>query len=465
MNLLLVLAACRTPMPVDSDDPSPDEPLPPLVELDAHTRSGTRLEAVAWEGPDGVVYSSGFYDTELGMHCTFNRSGPDTWHCLPSSGLSIGGAYADATCEGPFVLAIAYPTCDVGAYEAFWTGNPCDGHIVVYEPVEPIDVEGDPRYIQGGGECVEGPVWGQAPTFTAEGPTSPDIFAEGIASVASVDGDAFALSIRGVDGSRETRNAVTRDGEWCRARLTEDAGMRCLPIFATRGAQRFSDPLCSVALGKRYRESCQLEGVASEEVGDETRLWTYGPEISRSAPIFQLDDGACRQVEQEVDFAYHPLRFRVDASQYPIAVERVIGSDIQQVWTLTASDARVAPGFEGLMYRGEECALAVLDGGEDAVCVPTRAEALAELEHFADDGCTVPLSERDDRLVSDITFPELCDFAGLATVTRVLQPTAEHTDAVWQRVGADCVADLYPPPTLYALEEVELPVLTRVPPQ
>ncbi|MCB9677982.1 MAG: hypothetical protein H6737_22980 [Alphaproteobacteria bacterium] len=470
MSLLFALVACQSETvapvePVFVDPPS--VPLPPLVELDAYTRSGTRLEAVAWEDEAGLVVQQGFFDTELGVHCRFVPSGPSTWHCLPS-GTALGAAFADSSCEGPPILKIAYPQCDIAPFDSGWKGTPCEGHVEVYQAEAPTSVDPDASpYTLVDGECEAGPyTWGIGPVWTATGPIAPAIFVEGTPAVASVDGDAFAQVVWGEDGSRAVLNAATREGEWCSPWLTEDAGMRCLPTTPVGVGALFGDAGCTVRLGESTG-GCGPARFAREDLGGGLpesrvlRLWTFDAALPADAPVWTLVGDRCEPAQQSTGLAYHPIRDRVNAAVFPIAIDRRVGADLRQEWTLTARDARIAPTASGLEYRGERCELAVDSVSGDAWCVPDALE-LAAMDWFADDACTVPLVDDDEALVSDLQARGECDFDGHPSVSRVLRAAEPHAGPAWRAVGGSCVPDPSPP-ALFALEDADLPALARVP--
>jgi hypothetical protein len=71
--------------------------------------SGSRLKARYLVGDDGSrQWNYGWFDTQLGVNCSFVLAVDSTTRCLPSSGAGVGTYYGDSGCTQR--LAAAAPT-------------------------------------------------------------------------------------------------------------------------------------------------------------------------------------------------------------------------------------------------------------------------------------------------------------------------------------------------------------------
>ncbi|MEZ4321650.1 MAG: hypothetical protein R3F61_29520 [Myxococcota bacterium] len=456
------------PMPVDVPVVLPPElPPAPLVPFLGFSRSGTRLEALAWETSEGVLLHRGFHDTLLDRSCLFQQTSETTWHCLPTSGLMTGRTFEDPACTGSGAMRSAYPDCEPDPWEHLFqpTDPECGrGYSSVHEVGEPVTVPSTAdAFSLIGDVCLPAGPWALAPAF-AVGPEVPlDTFVSAERVVVEVAARVYVGQLRGEDGSMRVLHPVTRYDEPCSPRDT-DAGRRCVPQSRVRHAPDgyFADPACSAPVGVGTPARCTDEWVAYEEHDDGTlSLWTRGPEIPHTEPLYRKVDGACLSTAPP-DSPVHWLSQPVDASDYPEVWLETLGTTLTQEWWMTLYGVRVSPASDSASLGPLTCDLAPIDGSTAAACFPAFAIVSAtDLEYHADPTCTQPLLEHDDRLVGELVFPDCSP--DLPTLTDPRGAGAPHTGPVYRASGAGCT-EVTSPPALFTVVEGNVPTLTRVPP-
>ncbi|MEZ4316178.1 MAG: hypothetical protein R3F61_01685 [Myxococcota bacterium] len=449
----------------------PDLPLPPIEPFETFVRSGSRLEAVAFQTTEGIlVDSTGFHDTLLDLDCTFVQTSASAWHCLPLSGLIRTASFPEPTCSGAPLLRTTDPQCTPQAWEsAGFAVEPTCGlaYHRVFETGSQVSIDAaSEAWALVDDVCVPDGPWANAPAYETVGEVPLSTFVAAESVIVEVEPGAFVTQIHGEDGSVRMGALVTRNGESC-SLLETDVGWRCVPQVGARHRPRagyFADGSCSVPLaGTSFVADCRTPWIGARERDDGTHaLFTLGPQIPVSQAVFREVDGVCLSTAPPADETLFWLSQPVDASQFPELARDSIGTTLTQEWASTPSGARVH-SLGSLEMDGFSCVIATLAGESDAVCVPIdRAVELADLDRYSDAACTEPLFEANGQLLADVVYPTCT--GELPTVGELLEAGAAHTGPVYRYVSGTCQVDPTPPST-FSRVPADLPVLPRVPPQ
>ncbi|MEZ4321653.1 MAG: hypothetical protein R3F61_29535 [Myxococcota bacterium] len=466
------------PVPVDVPVvPPPDLPEPPVVPFETHARSGTRLTALAWETDEGVLAHRGFFDTMLQAECWFHQTSETTWHCLPNRGLMHTITYADATCDGIAAMRSSYPTCPPHSYETLFlpTDPACGrGTSAVFEVGPAIALPtASEAWTDIDAVCTYAGSWGGAPAFELGPPVDLDTFVAGEPVMTELEAGVYATQIHGADGSRLHRQAVTRNGEVCGPTAT-DAGDRCVPSTVAHHIHDgyFADAACTVPVGAGRVSTCNPDRwLASEELADGSlRLWTLGPEIPATEPLYRPVGGSCLSTSHPTNGdGIFWLSQPVDATRFPSVSAQTFGTEVQQDWMVTPSGTRVAPISEpgrpdpfGVGFI-DSCDLALLDGGPDVACLYANERVdPASFAHFSDAACTELLFESTSGFLGDLAYPE-CG-GGLPHIADARAPGPQYTGTVWRSASGGQCLQATSPPTVYSPVPAGFPTLVPVPP-
>ena len=374
--------------------------------------AGTRLEAHVLDGGDGAVSFQTFFDTELGVDCTFlgMRDGEDiTYRCLPTEG-ALTRFYLDASCTEP---TLSMSGCSVPRYLTITTwdgtcGRPSE--YAVYEVGAPVG-GADVFSRDETGLCTKNPtpvpglfaVAGELPTTRFVSAKSED--------VAFGDRGLAARRLTADDGSSRTTALVDQvRGEECLEGfelLAGDYHDRCIPqtaSMATAPAQYFVDSGCTspahLSLAA-FDDACSPQALPelalSFERDGALACGQYLPlrirPINNEAPVgplFELSGGACVASGRSAD-SFHQLGDVIAPERFPLIEQKRVGSERIRVELALGEDG--SPVFEHgeqLLdsQTGESCRVLPFEDGSR--CVPN---SVPDVSFFSDATCSQPVLE------------------------------------------------------------------------
>jgi hypothetical protein len=187
---LLVLAAATQ---ASGGAPAPGPALVGVV-------SGSRVRAMFYDGGGGALLFRGWFDSELGIPCTFARTRNGQMRCLPSGQPAV---FFDSTCTAP-VWGTECRTSPPPAYVTAWVPGPASVAYALGDPYTDAV-----RHNRNAGYCSDyvtgsGP-FGWSWSYYGVGAEIPSerFVAATILSVPIEDGNLVLRTAQGEDGSSE----------------------------------------------------------------------------------------------------------------------------------------------------------------------------------------------------------------------------------------------------------------------
>ncbi len=402
--------------PPPTDLPEPDDPsaLPEVVDALPYHHSGSRLTAIAYEGPEGLPYLDAFWDSVLNMRCDFVQTEGGTWHCLPEND-GLYAAWTDDACTSLIAEGIGASF----TRQTMWvsTDGSCgEGYFAPVELGAPIDLTSDTLYYPADGACeaVSG-----TNALGGEWEVSIldlDLFVEGTLHVSQIE-EAYAQVLIGDDGSKTTVGPALRSGERCFRRDT-DAGYRCLPVTRANvsATAHYGDEACTQPLAVRTNASCDVRWAADTDASDHFTIHEVLDGVD-PAETFAEIGGTC--VADSFESTYIAGLGAPVTIGPPIRTDAwfVLGSETKWTdslslgWATTADGTPIAPDDHRMRYDYEPCSVGLLDG--TAVCVPD-GWTFDRAQRYSDLNCTQPLASEPDEIMADWAVPhERVDLNGV----------------------------------------------------
>jgi hypothetical protein len=204
-----------------------------IVDPDATTTAGARLQARYWVGSDGSYVFASFYDPMIGSRCAFQPDSSGGQRCFPSEVIS-DFSYAEASCVTP-TLRVATgcastPTLATVAsgthYQAVTLGAPTAGFVGAVSCSPAVD--GAAYYLVGN------PM--PDTMFVGGAPTTVEL-ADGLGRQELVADDGAHLNL-----------GYAYNGTPCRVAETGANTAACIPQVATAftGPRMYSDAACTI---------------------------------------------------------------------------------------------------------------------------------------------------------------------------------------------------------------------------
>jgi hypothetical protein len=254
--------------------------------------SGTRLRAAYWDGA-GVRIPLGWFDSELGTECGFEKDVNGTYRCYPTYASYNTILYRDAFCADAVVTRSEYcpPELPTGYVRINSMG--CDNIGEVHKIGDALPAGTPLHGRDSNGNCVPQM---PAPTETAYalGPRLTDGNFVIATEQVGRGGRLAPVFLQANDGAREWWGIQdTQLGFRCLPSLAADAKMRCLPrdrndVYTYRDAQ------CTQAVIERG--VCGTASFASKSTGEMcggTRVFKVG--VSVDVPMLYENFGRCTQ--------------------------------------------------------------------------------------------------------------------------------------------------------------------------
>jgi hypothetical protein len=207
--------------------------------------SGSRLKASYWSGPDGLRMPSGWYDSQLGSPCRFERSASGDYVCVPvSASLAFLGTYLDAACTQPVAIVQAQPCAPVFAMPFVIDRGTCEQPTAY--PIGDVLPSSTPIWGTSSAGCTRaGTPTGELHALGA--PLDAGAFVHAVAQPASQSTRLRSVFLHADDGAREWIDELDSQlGFRCAPRAAADGSTRCMPTNSTNAlAFQYSDVLCS----------------------------------------------------------------------------------------------------------------------------------------------------------------------------------------------------------------------------
>lgn len=391
---------------------------------------GTRLKAVYQEVEGAPPYFLNWYDTKLGVDCTFVARGPsDQLICLPSDAVQSSrlttyaygsGFFSDSSCQEP--LVDVGQSCQRRRFFARWPsdGAPCGTTVQLFSLGDAVaDEPGSLHEVDsvGGEGCrahLHPNVWESHGELHRLGPEIPlDALVSGTYRHEPGPGRIVPVSIVGSDGSVQNGGAIgTLDGgrghsvAWDSERKTLVSTAllhgRWYPAATAFGGESFSDAACStpVAVGSSC-DGVLHEGLSYDTDG-ELELFELKPRVE--TPTYYLgSDTGCYQDDRSLwsprtnpRLAAFGVGAPVPASAFAVESDILTGTGQVQLAREGTSDGPPGSGigfFDTAL--GQACSLPVGGAAADGVtrCLPP-ADPLPSPPSsalFADAACSIPI--------------------------------------------------------------------------
>lgn len=396
--LAAVLTACGGKTHADAAPTDPSTSLPPaLIAADssAFFASGTRLKAHVLDGGNDARALIDFYDTVLGINCTFVENASGEYHCLP---VPFTTMYFDADCTRPAFVGTDRDGATARPGLLFRANSlGCDSIVLPYSLVEEQPVT--QLYLSNFGRC--------APVATAldrawvaqREPLAR--FASSALSAIGEEGEAQALRASSDDGAYVNLGMIAQ-GQPCTG-LPLGQIERCVPTpLAQMTSDVHADDQCSgppLAYATHSpRDSCAgRSATLALTFGGDTCSRGYALRTlldTVPSPFSGIRD-ACNALDPSL---YNADLYRVGgpapSSDMPLLSAASIGSGALR---LAATANRLGtPLIEGPFARwtspnAEPCAR-VLDASGVARCAPGQPIS-QNIGPYADANCTRRVSE------------------------------------------------------------------------
>jgi hypothetical protein len=159
-SLSIAVGGCIVPG-ADTDTDAPNGAPTPDLPKAMLAASGTRIKARMLSTADGAKMRVGWFDSSLGMPCSFAHAGDGKLRCIPDLNRdqsAIRVIYDNKNCAGD-AIAIASakdygPCVNKGSYVSDMAHGVCDPATIVYEAGVEYVGTGAPMYYFSGGLCI-----------------------------------------------------------------------------------------------------------------------------------------------------------------------------------------------------------------------------------------------------------------------------------------------------------------------
>jgi hypothetical protein len=358
---------------------------------DGRTRDGSRLKARWLEAPGGLRQFSGWYDSQLQLHCSFLIAADGELRCLPVGiSTAAGPTAADPTCTAPAII-VAGGECRTPAQpyllQAKRQPGACQARYQVFRRGERLTV----RYERPMGVCTPEPLPQQSVGYGLGEELPPVMFVKGklVAKPLPPAGDPLQLmAVEAEDGATDTVSwkDVARDLP-CSPVRTEGDRFRCLPFGALAQSATYAEETCmrpAVVLD----QACPEHGMVMRRpvAGSCPLSWEViaaGTEVESS---FLVRAGACTR-SPPTTTRYFELGPVLAADQFPAFdfVDLPSSQRLQRRVVTSPGGQQMTVGWFDT-ERQHACNVVVL--GDKYVCTPptTSAETF-----YVDDRCATPV--------------------------------------------------------------------------
>lgn len=423
----------------------------PLRALGPQFESGHRLVADYIEADGGAQLFQGWFDTELGVPCSFgvSESPSGKTACVPLTEARL--AFADAACSLPVAVLPG------GSDAQLLTVLPLDTCVSdpeVFSVGPAIDLSA--VYDGHGGTCDAEPHATGAGVVHSVGdqvPLSSFVRAQlvhekagkRVGALAWVADDGSRQVIDGYDESRHERVGANAFG-------VHPLDERWIPRGISYTDFFYSDAQCTVSLATKFKDSaiCPITTVSDLS----PRLFEAGNAIPETTPLYRPSDGICQPAERDSTFYYFDVGPEIDPTTLAPMITADVGSGRIQVRHAASSDRvpTVSLGFWD-SARGELCEPRRATDASTR-CLPVATASLG----YADPLCTVPILSPETLLEATEVSVEMGDSTGLSAITfEVMKLGASvSVDEVFVSSGT-CMSNGPPSGPVYSAGEVVSP--------
>jgi hypothetical protein len=312
--------------------------------------SGSRLRARFYDGGEGAILFGGWFDSELGVDCTFVRTRDGATRCLPSGQPAV---WMDATCTMP-VWRAEVPG-SLPPYVTAWLPQGAAAYALGEPYTGAVHDTGNATW--GWERSCLGIDTGGGSYFSMRAEISPErLVAATISSVPIDDGKLFVRTLQGDDGSSQV--AVEVNG-----RLVRGPQLSSFPpaTFSFLGSGRLRAPSYVDAQGQLLVES--LDGFIDTQAdvpcqpvrfGDGLRCvpWRLA-HVTRSGPYL---DAGCTTLLSESRRAWGPTTTAgataVARTDGPVATAYTLGEAVTpDVVYFKSSTCEPRTAVAGAVYR------------------------------------------------------------------------------------------------------------------
>lgn len=394
-----------TPQPSDSGVPttSPDSGVPVGPGPEAETfKSGTRLRAVVLDAGGGARSFQYWYDTTLGVECTFEYAWDGEVYCLPLG--RPADRFRDLNCQEPVAVV---DDCSRG--DTYFRSVPAWEGQVNQCGYDRLDRGRWLEIFRAIGTArVDQLQYGAGEACYVERVPDQEIFLLEPAPLTSFVRGAVALQDRGLmlgvwrvlaeDGAEEDLAMVdlSRNQE-CDPVLGLD---QCAPNSALTYVREdlFARGCAQSLAGGTSNPGCQPELALEWELPS-------GPLCSRGAarlrtlaepysgPVYRNDEGQCQPREGLSPSGLFTVGPLVNRLYFPAVERRRVGSGGLQVERYFSSSLNPLPSYESVfdVRTGNRCELAPDENDPGASACLNPEEIAGAYLAYADPGCQLPL--------------------------------------------------------------------------
>lgn len=358
-------------------------------------KSGSRLLLRMDRAEGGAFRPRDFYDTQLGTHCSFRRTGDTApqYHCLPVlSGVSF--AYRDAACTDRVALATPSPSRSfaegdlVYGSERTWSG--C--HVKPFRLGTTLPDDGPLHHRTSGGDCLPTSRFPSELIFAVSDGSLED-FVAGTENVVDFPHGLQAAYVEGADGS--TMFAQLREeGVTCVIKGAGDS-LVCGRDFADSNGTLFADSACTGTELAEVNERPGVCGAATPRAPlriarhsiDPQGCWHFEGFFAVGAKHQTAREAAsaCSEVSFP-ETAFYERGAALSLETLPRIKNVMIGSARLRVLYFAALDGTL---FESdSQWRDEELGLACFPRGTADGKFRCMPDPVGTQERFSDAGCT-----------------------------------------------------------------------------
>lgn len=355
-------------------------------------RSGTRIKARFYQAEPGVQTFREFFDSKLGVACTFVLAADQQLRCLPLQFRTSSSEFADPACSTPIVF-VPRPACDKPAYVFRWetTADHCSSRGRVYQLGEPIDrTFTNSSFLTDGAACSKISYnllpGDQANLLGAEVPL--DSFVRGQRVPAGSSSGALSpMVIEAEDGARGPSGWDVGLGTSCNVVLV-DGGYRCIPEPTdTPSFTTYADASCSTAVFVNWA------GCPPPRYGLRYDICSVRPQIlavgEPTTNLFSQTRGVCGTQAPSPAGDYRPAGAVIPATSFVALTESTgeAGVRVKRRYLAGPGSTKVGSGLFNVA-RNEPCRIGTSDGTQWR-CGPGGVASSGSA--YADPACTQPV--------------------------------------------------------------------------